>query len=311
MLSMMNELTTDTVDKEALSLHASETSKSSPNDLEKLSSSAISMLTAEIEDTKNAIVPSKVDPLADATLADVEVTPEETNPTTKVRIGALDSSVPCSRLKTIKGLAAVTYSVPQLRSFCSRVPIKGVRKAAKVDLCRLIADCKDPIGTKKLESDPKVKEKNKKNKKNKLDDIDTHSLITSIEDTNASIAFGLVQVAVSSTKFLFDLEERCDTFTSELRKNCDGGKREAKKRLKEQKKRKAKKANIDAERNGSKNKAWDDSSDSESEHSDSEDSQESLLDKILSVKRDIKIFQKHKEYACDQSHAYLLRKTKK
>ena len=54
-----------------------------------------------------------------------------------------------------------------------------------------------------------------------------------------------------------------------------------------------------------------DSFNSESEHSDLEDFQESLLDKILSVKRDIKIFQKHKEYACDQSHAYLLRKTKK
>jgi hypothetical protein len=102
----MSEHPTITVGSDALSLLASVTSRESATDLEELPSPA-SLTTTELLSTEievgSVIVPAKTDFLAHATLADVEVTSEETNLTRKPKAGALDTSVEleCSRLKTI------------------------------------------------------------------------------------------------------------------------------------------------------------------------------------------------------------------
>eukprot|EP00978_Attheya_sp_CCMP212_P030246 scaffold110495_cov29-Attheya_sp.AAC.1 len=89
----MSKLQTFTVDGGALSLLASVTSRESATDPEELpseeSSTATESLSTEVE-VGSVIVPPKTDSLAEATLAYVEVTSEETNPTKKPKTGALD-----------------------------------------------------------------------------------------------------------------------------------------------------------------------------------------------------------------------------
>jgi hypothetical protein len=141
----MSELQTFTADSQSLSILASVSSRESASDLEELpsaeSSTATESLSTEVE-VGSVIVPAKTDSLSEATLADVEVTSEETNPTRKPKTGALDTSVECTRLKTIKGAAPAVLSVSQLRSFCSRAAITGTRKSTKIELCRKICIAK-------------------------------------------------------------------------------------------------------------------------------------------------------------------------
>jgi hypothetical protein len=161
----MSELPTITVGSDALSILASVTSRESATDLEELPSPASStpteLLLAEIE-VGSVIVPPKTDFLAHVTLADVEVTSEETNPTRKPKAGVLDTSVECSRLKTIKGVAAVTFLVSELRSFCSRELSTGSRKASKAELCWKIAVAKATLELEKARGDVKGENKSKK-----------------------------------------------------------------------------------------------------------------------------------------------------
>eukprot|EP00978_Attheya_sp_CCMP212_P049246 scaffold636305_cov126-Attheya_sp.AAC.1 len=90
-----------------------------------------------------AVVPAKSeDPVANSNLNDVEVVADETEPTKKPKKGATDSSVPCSKLKSINGILIKDLTVDQVRSFCSRCGITGSRRNTKVDICREIVIAK-------------------------------------------------------------------------------------------------------------------------------------------------------------------------
>eukprot|EP00978_Attheya_sp_CCMP212_P026035 scaffold84880_cov32-Attheya_sp.AAC.1 len=83
-----------------------------------------------------AVIPAKSeDPVANSNLNDVEVVADETEPTKKPKKGATDSSVPCSKLKSINGLLIKDLTVDQVRSFCSRCGITDSRRKTKVDIC--------------------------------------------------------------------------------------------------------------------------------------------------------------------------------
>ena len=89
-------------------------------------------------DDKYAHVPRPVNPIESATLKDVEVTPEALNPVVKPRRGSLPTSVPCTALKSIKGIPIHCIELLFLRMFASRCGVKGSRKARKVPLCQSI-----------------------------------------------------------------------------------------------------------------------------------------------------------------------------
>eukprot|EP00978_Attheya_sp_CCMP212_P023459 scaffold71928_cov59-Attheya_sp.AAC.1 len=136
-LCLLTELPTSTVDSATLWLLASVSSRESPTDLEELLSPASLtptelILLPEIE-VGSVLVPTKTDsPLAHMTLADVEVTLEETNPMRKPKAGTLlDTSVECSRLKTIKGMAAVTFLIVVVKATLELVKARGDMKGEK------------------------------------------------------------------------------------------------------------------------------------------------------------------------------------
>jgi hypothetical protein len=149
----------------------------------------------------------------------------------------------------------------------------------------------------------------------------------STEGKNASIAFAVINETVLSTsKHISDLEEKTTVWlNSQLRDHCkkakgdepeqtDGGRKKAKKRLKEFKKHqqaKKAKAPLKAQKSGSAKQPWADSSDSDSSDSEPEKSQESLLGLICSVQRDIKTFEMQNKKAMNETDAYLNLKNKK
>lgn len=99
---------------------------------------------------------AKVSPkIAEATMDDVEITPEATNPLK--RINKKKKSRPTSekdftKLVSIMGIPTYKLKLDELRSFLSRHNLTGGRKGTKKVVCDILANKKEFPGVKKVET---------------------------------------------------------------------------------------------------------------------------------------------------------------
>jgi hypothetical protein len=102
------------------------------------SSSSSSSDDAGVVEVAVASAATTLSPIDEATVEDIVVTLESTNPLKKLTKNQVASTVMCTRLSLICNVEVARLTVDNLRQFASRVSIAGARRMSKPALCEAI-----------------------------------------------------------------------------------------------------------------------------------------------------------------------------